>query len=101
MKKRLFAVISVLLLLTLFVQSTFAAEPRAQAGFCPNCGQTMTKVSSTRTYEHDESFPCTHHPNGKDYYKVYEIVIKWHCGSCGYNLNSTTEDHVFDHCSGY
>lgn len=62
----------------------------------------VLKSSTTRTYEHDERFTCTHYLNstGKDTYKVYEVRTTTKCTACGHVSTSSYEDHVLISCTG-
>lgn len=76
-------------------------QPRVAVVQCPKCSGTIQKVvaTSTRTYEHEEAFSCTH---GKKYdiYKVYSIKKYAKCYDCGYLLKlSETDEHVYSRCS--
>lgn len=68
---------------------------------CGMCAVGSVYVKTTRTYAHDESFPCEHGKEGSDYYKVYEVVTKEKCDSCSYSRESHCEDHVFSYCGGH
>lgn len=75
-------------------------QPKGPLAYCSKCKTTTNHVySTTRTYEHDETFPCTH---GKtiDRYKVYKVKTVLKCTQCGGTTQVVDEyeDHVFVGC---
>lgn len=49
------------------ISSVSASEARMPFVKCPSCGG-MAFETRTRTYAHDETFPCKHGKSGVDYY---------------------------------
>lgn len=76
----------------------FAAETRAVVRQYPNCTTGTAYQHTTRVYQHDETFSCSHGGNGKDTYAVYEVKITESCDSCSYRYSYSYEDHVLKYC---
>ena len=76
-----------------------ASQTQAWTLRCSQCGGEV-RVTTSRVYQHDETFTCVHYPTGKDTYKVYEVTQKSQCQSCGYTKTNSYEDHVLSSCSG-
>ena len=87
---RFFSIIA----LSLFSLLPVNAQERGLVRNCPKCTSGTVSIYTTRTYEHDEIFPCTH-GYSKDYYAVYEIKTTKSCDSCDYYETSKTAEHVF------
>lgn len=77
-----------------------SAETYAVTRTCPNCKTGVCEQRTTRTYEHDERFPCTHGTAKYDLYAVYEVKTYETCVDCGYyKVLSSYEDHVYKKCT--
>ena len=76
-----------------------ASQTQAWTLRCSQCGGEV-RVTTSRVYQHDETFTCVHYPTGKDTYKVYKVTQKSQCQSCGYTNTNSYEDHVLSSCSG-
>ena len=100
MKKRLSLLVVCMLLIVSCLQVN-AAEPKGSVYLCTKCHQGQVITSVSRKYQHDETFPCTHHDNGIDVYKVYEVKETRKCNSCSYSSTYSYEEHVLRNCSGY
>ena len=98
MKKVISALLCCLVAFSLMAP-VFAVESAPAKRNCMVCG-TSFNLFTTRTYEHDETFPCSHGKTGRDRYAVYEVKENGTCGGCGYVYSNTTEDHVFVRCNG-
>lgn len=98
MKKVFALMFSCILLFSCIVPAM--AEGRAlPTKRCPMCN-AMFRYITTRTYAHDESFPCTHGKTGMDYYKVYEVKEYGVCDNCDYVYSYECDEHVFYLCAG-
>lgn len=75
-----------------------AVEERAAVRQCPNCSTGTATQHTTRVYQHDETFNCSHGGSGKDTYAVYEVTIIESCNSCSYRYSYSYEDHVLKYC---
>lgn len=83
----------------LLLAGSSGSVQRVPVSYCPNCYQnTLTKVT-TRNYEHDEKFPCTHGNAKWDLYSVYSVKVTDHCSNCGYSKTSNTEEHIYKKCT--
>ena len=87
-----------MMLLVLSVGSVSAVTPYAASYPCQQCGSGSVYTSISRTYQHDEKFPCRHGSSGKDTYAVYEVVEREDCDSCSYRVTKTYEDHILKSC---
>lgn len=97
LKKLTTSLVCVAMLLLLAVPA-LAAEVRTVVRQCPNCTSGTVSQHTTRVYQHDETFPCSHGGSGKDTYAVYEVKITESCDSCSYRYNNSYEDHVLKYC---
>lgn len=79
----------------------FAASPRILVSHCPKCITGTIQTTTTRKYEHDESFPCEHDLDGYDLYSVYEVVTTDRCNSCSYERVYNNTVHEFVACRGH
>lgn len=77
-----------------------AAETRSVVIQCPSCNKGSLYIYTSRSYEHDEAFPCSHGLSGTDIYKVYEVTTRKSYNNCSYSTSSSYEDHVFSSCKG-
>ena len=100
-RKRLILIASICILGTLSTLTTFASNPRGAVIACGECGRGTITTAISRSYEHNETFPCSHHDHGTDTYKVYEVIERMNCDSCAFSSTSKYEDHILYICSGY
>lgn len=89
--------LSIAMLLSLATPA-FAAEARTVVYQCTNCTSGTVYQHTSRVYQHDETFPCSHGGRGKDTYAVYEVKITEKCNSCPYSYSYSYEDHVLKYC---
>lgn len=94
------AILCVTMLLSLAAVAS-ATETRAVVLQCPSCSTGSVYTYTSRAYEHDEYFPCSHGLSGSDIYKVYEVTVRGSCNNCSYSTSDSYEDHVFSYCNGH
>ena len=97
LKKLMTCFICMAMLFSLAIPA-FAAEPRVAVRKCFECTTGNVYQYTSRAYQHDETFPCSHGGNGKDTYAVYEVTISENCDRCTYSYSYTYEDHVLKYC---
>lgn len=97
LKKFIACFVCIVMLLALGVP-TFAAEPRTFVRECTKCESGTVYQHTSRVYQHDEIFPCSHGGRGNDTYAVYEVKVVESCDSCSYRYSNSYEDHILKNC---
>ena len=97
--KKVRIVFCFLMTLSLLLSFASALERIPTCRICPVCG-TSVLVSVSRTYAHDETFPCSHEKEGVDIYHVYEYKETGTCPDCGCSMNYQNVEHEFFMCNG-
>lgn len=97
--KRIVTSVLCSMILITSVLSASAASPYVVGRLCTACRVGNVSMTTTRVYQHDESFPCTHSGAGYDVFEVYEITVRENCDNCSYGTTYSYEDHVLKYCS--
>lgn len=90
-------ILCIMLLITSAV-TVNAASPYAVVVQCTECATGTVYKTTTRTYQHNEKFTCSHGGTGKDTYAVYKVTVIEDCNSCSYSTTYSYEDHVLTYC---
>ena len=98
-KKKIMGIILGCMIGVFCYMPVFAAElsvsPYALERSCQNCGTGSVRTYTSREYEHDEKFACSHGvSNGYDVYSVYEVTERSSCNNCSYSSERTWHEHV-------
>ena len=89
------------LMMSLCVPVMAATETIGTYGLCRACTKCQygtVHTYTTRKYEHDEKFTCTHGGNGYDAYKVYEVTVRNSCDTCAYSDTGSYHVHELSAC---
>ena len=100
MRKHLFSIVIASFALVLCFILPINAINKAPARPCEHCGKGTITTTTTRSYTHDERFPCTHGTHSWDVYAVYEVKTIEQCNFCGYSATvESYEEHVYKNCT--